>query len=95
MVDSQVDQIVLGCTHYPFFKNLIKEIIPDHIQIIDPAPAIALHLRAVLEKYNDLSVEVLGSYRFYSTGEIFTLKSIVDANFKNIELIEKITLDTN
>ena len=27
--------IVLGCTHFVFYKNLFKKIIPDHIDVID------------------------------------------------------------
>lgn len=29
------DSIVLGCTHFIFFRALIKEILPNHIQILD------------------------------------------------------------
>jgi len=27
--------IVLGCTHYPFYKDILREIFPKHIQIVD------------------------------------------------------------
>lgn len=27
--------IVLGCTHYPFYKEILRTMLPDHIQIID------------------------------------------------------------
>lgn len=35
-----VDTIVLGCTHYSFVVPLISKIYP-HLQIVDPAPAVA------------------------------------------------------
>lgn len=27
--------VVLGCTHYPFFRRALKKVLPDHIQIVD------------------------------------------------------------
>ena len=60
MIAAQVDQIVLGCTHYPFFIPQIKKLIPDNIQLIDPAPAIALRTKAILEA-NHLEKKEKGS----------------------------------
>jgi glutamate racemase len=31
----QYGTIVLGCTHYPFYKKVLRRILPDHIQMID------------------------------------------------------------
>ncbi|WP_410769380.1 glutamate racemase [Fontibacillus sp. BL9] len=27
--------VVLGCTHYPFYKNMLEDLLPKHIQIVD------------------------------------------------------------
>lgn len=35
-----IDQLVLGCTHFPFLTSALKNILPPHITLIDPAPAI-------------------------------------------------------
>ena len=48
MIDFGVDQIVLGCTHYPFIKHLIKKIVKD-INVIDCNEAVALQLKNILE----------------------------------------------
>ena len=48
MIDFGVDQIVLGCTHYPFIKPLIKKITKD-INVIDCNEAVALQLKNILE----------------------------------------------
>ena len=48
MIDFGVDQIVLGCTHYPFIKPIIKKIVKD-INIIDCNEAVALQLKNILE----------------------------------------------
>lgn len=41
MLAEGVDTVVLGCTHYPFVKPLIEQIVGDDASIIDPAPAVA------------------------------------------------------
>lgn len=49
LLDEGADRIVLGCTHYPFLSDTISkvasELVPErHVEIIDPAPAVARHL---------------------------------------------------
>jgi glutamate racemase len=45
------DTIVLGCTHYPFVKQVIQEVVGDKISLIDTGAAVAKQLkRQLLEK---------------------------------------------
>ncbi len=48
MIDFGVDQIVLGCTHYPFIKPLIKKLVKD-VNVIDCNEAVAFQLKNILE----------------------------------------------
>ncbi len=42
MIEKGADALVLGCTHYPFLRPQIAEIIGDKkIRIINPAPSVA------------------------------------------------------
>lgn len=50
MIENNVDNIVLGCTHYPFVIPMIKQIIGPSITVIDPAPAVA---EQTLRKFNE------------------------------------------
>lgn len=43
--------IVLGCTHFPIFKNIFEEILPEHIKIYEPSEGITNNLRNKLEQY--------------------------------------------
>ena len=36
-VPSTSDVIILGCTHFPFLYEEIRSIVPEGVQIIDPA----------------------------------------------------------
>ena len=50
------DTIVLGCTHYPFVKDVIREIVGDKISLIDTGAAVAKQLKRQLEEKDLLSV---------------------------------------
>jgi glutamate racemase len=49
------DTIVLGCTHYPFVKHVIQEIVGDKITLIDTGAAVAKQLKRQLEEKSLLS----------------------------------------
>jgi glutamate racemase len=38
---SDADVLVLGCTHYPLIKPLLRQVAPDHIAIVDSAESTA------------------------------------------------------
>ena len=48
LLDAGADNIVLGCTHYPFLRPLIRKIAGPSVKILDPAPATARHLIYVM-----------------------------------------------
>lgn len=48
MLERGLDELVLGCTHYPFVRPLIEEIAGPGVEIIDPAPAVARQVERVL-----------------------------------------------
>ena len=45
---ASVESIVLGCTHYPLLVPLLRQLLPDAVQIIDPAIGVARQLDALL-----------------------------------------------
>ena len=52
--DSGIQSLILGCTHYPLFKDVIPEVLKDEsIQIIDSAESIA---EAAKEKLAELNL---------------------------------------
>lgn len=67
--DKELDAIVLGCTHYPYVSDLIRENVGDKVAIIDPAAEMVLQLQAMMEQEgltNERSYG--GTARFYATG---------------------------
>src|SRR5215211_6490553 len=49
MLEKNIDTVVLGCTHYPFVIPLIQNIVGEKVRVIDPAPAVAMQTRRLLE----------------------------------------------
>ncbi len=39
--DKDLDSLILGCTHYPLFKDSIRKLLPKSVNIIDSADAVA------------------------------------------------------
>lgn len=47
---NQYGTIVLGCTHYPYYKHILRDIIPDHIQLIDGSHGTVQRLAQVMQE---------------------------------------------
>lgn len=52
-IAAEIDTLVLGCTHYPVFKHLIREVLKDEfgdrpVTLVDSAEALTLELAALL-----------------------------------------------
>ncbi len=50
LLEAGADRIVLGCTHYPFLKDVIQRVAGPDVTVIDPAPAVARHLLDVMRE---------------------------------------------
>ena len=50
LLEAGADRIVLGCTHYPFLMDVINSIAGDGVTVMDPAPAVAVHLKDVMQR---------------------------------------------
>jgi glutamate racemase len=77
------DKLVLGCTHYPFLIDAIKKVSNNNLEIINPAPAVALQTKKLLADKEKNIKNNLGNSTFISTANIDTLKKLVltvDAN---------------
>ncbi|MEG2613976.1 MAG: glutamate racemase [Alistipes sp.] len=64
MLRRGVDQVVLGCTHYPFLLPVIERVVAGHdVTIIDPSPAVARHTAQLLDEH-DLRAETTHEPRY-------------------------------
>lgn len=59
---SDIDSLILGCTHYPLLRSRIREYFGDKINLVNPAYETAMDLKNLLKKLdlenqNDLKLE--------------------------------------
>lgn len=63
------DTIVLGCTHYPFVKHVIQEIVGNKISLIDTGAAVAKQLQNKLSEADLLSPNKPASIGFWTNSQ--------------------------
>jgi glutamate racemase len=80
MLDAGVDQIALGCTHYPLLLPAIRRIVPEGVAVIDPAAAVARQVERVLMLDNLAAGEAcVAGHRFFTSGQPRVLAALVGA----------------
>ena len=81
---DQYGTLVLGCTHFPFFKQALEESIPGSINIIDGNGGTVNHLMSVIKNNNLLSPsDTKGKVTFYKSGVQVKDQTILE-RYKNI-----------
>ena len=71
LVDQQVTELVLGCTHYPFLTASIQHLYPDTFHFLDSGAAVAKQTQRVLALHSVAnSGGELGNLACYVTGEL-------------------------
>jgi glutamate racemase len=80
LLNAGIDQLVLGCTHYPFLSPAIQRIVGPEVALIDPAPAVARQVKRVLARRNLLApAGRQGQHRFYTSGDLVTFTAMACA----------------
>ena len=66
MKETDIDTMILGCTHYPLLRSRIIRYFGEKVHIVNPAYETAMDLKAVLEEKGLLNdSEKTGEYSFY------------------------------
>jgi glutamate racemase len=74
LIERGADTLVLGCTHYPFVRELIADVAGPDVAIVDPAAAVARELRRRLEEGALLAGETRpGRLEVWSSGNVEAL----------------------
>jgi len=77
VVAQNIDTLVLGCTHYPLLKPLLREVLGDQITLVDSAQTIARETEELLRKNSVQNIqEKPPEYRFYVTDVPVRFKEI-------------------
>lgn len=78
LLEAGCDTLILGCTHYPFIKPLLREMLPDDISLIDTGEAVARRLEALLDDKGP-RLPATGAVEFWSSGDPRRLEEVLPA----------------
>ena len=65
-MDTDIDSLILGCTHYPLLRSRIKEYVGAQITLVNPAYETAMDLRQVLKDCDMENTEMSDEHAAYS-----------------------------
>jgi glutamate racemase len=60
-----VDTVILGCTHYPLLKPVIKKILGEKVRLIDSAKQVAIEVKKILCSEGMLNGKHKARHKFY------------------------------
>ena len=78
LLDANADTIVLGCTHYPFVRHLIEELVGNDIVLVDTGAAVAKHLKHRLQEADLLAGETdAGQVKFWTNSQALDARLVI------------------
>lgn len=63
--EDGIDTLLLGCTHYPLIKTLLKRIMGEEVKIVDASNETAFEAKELLKTNHLLREEQKPHYKFY------------------------------
>ena len=81
------DTLILGCTHYPFIKPLLRELVPASVSLIDTGEAVARHLQRLLAERGLLASQHSGADAFWSSADTTKVSAVLPVLWGKIEMV--------
>lgn len=70
LLAAGADTLVLGCTHYPFLRPLIADVVGPAVSLLDTGAAVARQARRVLEREGLLAApSAVGQTEWHTSGD--------------------------
>ena len=78
MLKMNIDHLVLGCTHYYFLKNILKNMLPKGVKILDSSNAVTKRIKGLLKEHNIKSNTLDVKNIFFYTGNDLIIREFVN-----------------
>lgn len=75
--EAGIDTLVLGCTHYPFLRDAIAEVLGPGVEILDSGEAVARQVERVLAANDALGPAGKGEILLLTTGDGAQVEGLV------------------
>ena len=89
---SNIEGLILGCTHYPIIKNQISKFYNFEVEIIDSSRIVANFVKNFLNENNLLNDQKKGNYEFLVSDFTTTFERIAEMFFEQKIQLEKMNL---
>jgi glutamate racemase len=88
LLDQGATTIVLGCTHYPFLRSLVRDLAGEGVLVIDSGEAVAKHTLRMLEQSQICNKgPKRGRDYFYTSGEVEDTGRVMGLLLKQSQLM--------
>jgi glutamate racemase len=64
---SSADVLLLGCTHYPLIKPVLRRVVPTAVTLVDSAESTALAARELVRSTSESNSQERSELRFFVT----------------------------
>ncbi|MFC5699063.1 glutamate racemase [Pseudomonas sp. GCM10022186] len=85
------DTLILGCTHYPFLRPLLHQLVPHSVSLIDTGAAVARQLQRLLDARGLLAEGAASPCRFWSSGDAAAMQEILPTLWGESVRVDKFT----
>ncbi|MGF9963478.1 glutamate racemase [Bacillus rhizoplanae] len=85
---KQFGTVVLGCTHFPYFKSSLQKLLSEDVDIIDGSVGTAKNLKRILEENNQMN-NGTGNISFFKSGDKVEDETTLSNYKKLLALLDK------
>jgi len=89
---ASCDVLVLGCTHYPFIKKEIQNVVGKSVRILDSGAAVARQVMRICTKNGILSEQTSGKTRYMTTGDTQNVASVYSRLLGRPTVVERVVI---
>jgi glutamate racemase len=95
MIEANIDTLVLGCTHYPHLSGVLRQILPAHVALVNPASYV---VRAASQELDLMGLKCpdnrrdRAQTRFFVSGEPDRFAQVSRRWLGKLPLVEKVSL---
>ncbi|WP_055073709.1 glutamate racemase [Pseudanabaena sp. UWO310] len=95
LIEANIDTLVLGCTHYPHLSGVLRQILPSHVALVNPASYV---VRAAGQELDLMGLKCLDSRsdraetKFFVSGEPDRFAQVSRRWLGKLPLVEKVSL---
>lgn len=92
LLQAGCDTLILGCTHYPFLRPLLAELVPAEVAIIDTGAAVARQLQRLLGERDLLAEGPAQQTAFWTSSDPDNLRKILPLLWKKSDSVRSFPL---